>query len=213
MFYESNPWNLFLRLRRTFSRWLGSRDPRRLLSRPELYELISEIGFIRVSAIYNDFVFRPMPRSLIWLFRNLSILLENAPAVRTLAGSILVHCQKPPREVELPKVSLFEHESLRDAVSVVIPCHNEETNIQPLVTRLRDLFGEYVHEIILVDDNSTDGTRTLIERLAAQDGRIKPVFRLPQRRGAGHPGWLSSHHGAICAIHGLRFPAPPAGSP
>ena len=50
-------------------------------------------------------------------FRNLSILLENAPIVRTLAGSILVHAQKPPRTVTLPKVSLFEHEELRGAIS------------------------------------------------------------------------------------------------
>jgi SAM-dependent methyltransferase len=179
LFYESNPWNLFLKVRRALSRGLGARDPRQLLSRPELYELLSEIGFIRVSAIYNDFVFRPIPRSLMWLFRNLSILLENAPMLRTLAGSILVHSQKPPRAVELPKVSLFEHESLRGAVSVVIPCHNEEMNIEPLVMRLRDLFGEYLYEIIPVDDNSTDGTRAVIERLAAEDIKIKPVFRRP----------------------------------
>ncbi len=179
LFYESNPWNPFLKVRRAISHWLGTRDPRRLLSRPELYELLSEIGFIRVSAVYNDFVFRPIPRSLMWLFRNLSVLLENAPALRTLAGSILVTCQKPPRAVEFPKVSLFEHESLREAISVVIPCHNEEMNIEPLVTRLRELFGEYVHEIIPVDDTSTDDTRAVIERLAARDTKIKPVIRRP----------------------------------
>lgn len=177
LFYESNPWNPFLKVRRAFSRWLGAPDPRRLLSRPELYELISEVGFIRVSAVYNDFVFRPIPHSLMWLFRNLSILLENAPVVRTLAGSILVTCQKPPRAVESSKVSLFEHECLRDAISVVVPCRNEEMNVEPFVTRLTDLFGTYVHEIILVDDNSTDSTRAVIERLAAYDRKIKPVIR------------------------------------
>ena len=179
LFYESNPWNPFLKVRRAVTRWLSTRDPRRLLSRPELYELMSEIGFIRASAVYNDFVFRPIPHSLMWLFRNLSILLENAPAVRTLAGSILVTCQKPPRTVEGSQVSLFEHECLREAISVVIPCHNEEMNVEPLVTRLRELFGKYVHEIILVDDNSTDGTRTVIERLASHDSRINPVIRRP----------------------------------
>jgi SAM-dependent methyltransferase len=179
LFYESNPWNIFLKLRRAVSRFIGRKDPRSLLNRPELYELIAEIGFIRTSVVFNDFVYRPIPRPLMWIFRNLSILLENAPAIRTLSGSILVHSQKPPRVIEAPKVSLFEHESLRAAVSVVVPCHNEEMNIGPLVTRLRDLFGEYFHEIIPVDDNSTDGTRKVIERLAAEDPRIKPVFRQP----------------------------------
>jgi len=179
IFYESNPWNPILKLRRMFVSLIGKTDPRFLLSRAEIYELISEVGFIRVSAIFNDFVYRPIPRVLMWTFRNLSVVLENAPAVRNLAGSILIHCQKPPRCVPLPKVSLFQHESLRGAVSVVIPCHNEELNIESLVTRLEQLFGEYVHEIILVDDNSTDGSRAVIERLALNNPKIKPVFRCP----------------------------------
>jgi hypothetical protein len=179
LFYESNPWNLFLRLHRALGRCLGKRDARSLLARPELAELISEIGFIRVFTVYNDFVFRPLTRWMIWLLRNLSILLENAPGVRTLAGSILVHAQKPPRIAPRPTSSLFRHESLRGAVSAVVPCHNEAANIGPLVTRLRDLYGGYLREIVLVDDNSTDATRAVIEALAAEDRRIKPVFRAP----------------------------------
>lgn len=179
LFYESNPWNVVLKLRRSLSGFFGRRDPRSLLSRPQLYELMSEVGFIRVFSVYNDFVYPPLTRRLAWLFRNLSIVLENAPVVRTLAGSILVQAQKPPRFVERQMPSLFTHESLRRSVSVVIPCHNEEMNIGPLVTGLRDLYGEYIHEIILVDDNSTDSTAEVIGKLAEEDTRIKPVFRLP----------------------------------
>ncbi len=179
IFYESNPWNIVYKLRRSISQWFGKNDPRRLLSRPELYELISEVGFIKVFAIYNDFVYAPLTRPLVWLLRNLSILLENTPGIQTLAGAILIHAQKPPRVVERPKMSLFEHEQLRGAVSVVIPCHNEEMNIEPLITSLRSFFGEYIHEIIPVDDNSQDGTREVIRRLANEDPLIKPVFRSP----------------------------------
>jgi len=32
----------------------------------------------------------------IWFLRNLSIILENMPGLRTLAGSIVLHAQKPP---------------------------------------------------------------------------------------------------------------------
>ena len=179
VFYESNPWNPVHKLRGVLSQLVGKRDPRNLINRPRLYELLSEIGFIRVYAVYNDFVFAPLTRSLIWFLRNLSILLENAPFVRTMAGSILLHAQKPPRTKQSRKISLFSHEALRGAVSVVIPCHNEEMNVGPLVERILDLYGEYIHEVIPVDDSSTDRTREVMAALATKDARIKPFHRSP----------------------------------
>ena len=177
VFYESNPWNVVLKLRRALSYAFRRSDPRSLLSRRQLYELLSEVGFIRVFAVFNDFVFAPLSPRLIWLFRNLSIILENAPGIRTLAGSILVHAQKPPRVVERPTVSLAMHTELRRAISVVVPCYNEEMNVEPLVAGLRRLYGDYLHEIILVDDNSKDGTAAVIKSMAAADDRIRLVSR------------------------------------
>ncbi len=179
LFYESNPWNVVLRLRRLVSGWWGQKDPRQLISRPKLYELISELGFIRVFSIFNDFVYAPLNRPLIWVLRNLSILLENTPILQTLAGSILIHAQKPPRSVERPIPSLCEHPALHNAVSVVIPCHNEAMNIQPLIARLIALYGDYIYEIIPVDDNSRDQTGAMLKQLAADNPKIKPVFRTP----------------------------------
>src|SRR5205823_8717364 len=73
----------------------------------------------------------------------------------------------------------FTHKSLRQAVSFVIPCHNEEMNIRLLVDRILDLYGDYVHEIILVNDGSSDGTAAIIEEIAKQDVRVKPMHRNP----------------------------------
>jgi hypothetical protein len=179
VFYESNPSNPVHKLHRIFSRLTGKRDPRRLLSRNHLCALLSEIGFIRVNAVYNDFVFAPLTRRLIWLLRNLSILLENAPGVRTMAGSIFLHAQKPPQKKKAPKQPVFTSEALRGQVSFVVPCHNEEMNIRPLVNRILELYGDYVHEVILVNDGSTDGTATVIADLARQDKRVKFLHRSP----------------------------------
>jgi dolichol-phosphate mannosyltransferase len=179
VFYESNPWNPVHKVRGLLLKLLGKRDPRNLIDRSSLYELLSEIGFIRIYAVFNDFVYAPLTRSLVWLLRNFSILLENAPLVRTMAGSILLHGQKPPRMLEPPHISLFAHKSLRDAISVVIPCHNEEMNVGPLVERLLGYYGEYVHEIIPVNDGSTDRTAEIIAKLADKDKRVKPLHRLP----------------------------------
>ena len=179
LFYESNPWNPVLRLRRFFSRLLRRPDPRKLLSRETLYELLSEIGFVRIFSVFNDFVYPPLTRGLIWFLRPLSILLENLPFVRVFAGSILLHAQKPPRVIERAAPSLFEHESLRGTVSVVVPCRNEEMNVGPLVSQLLALFGEYIHEIIPVDDGSEDGTAAIMRGLAEKDSRIRPLYRTP----------------------------------
>jgi dolichol-phosphate mannosyltransferase len=179
LLYESNPWNLALKLRQLLPFQFGHKDPRHLLNRPKLYELISELGFIRIFAVFNDFVYAPLNRPLVWLLRNLSILLENTPLIQTLAGAILVHAQKPPRVAERPNDSLCEYEQLRHAVSVVIPCHNEEMNIRPLIARLKELYGEYIYEIIPVDDNSKDRTGAILRDLAQEDPTIRPVFRTP----------------------------------
>lgn len=179
VFYESNPWNPVHKLRGFFLKLVGKRDPRNLIDRPGLYELLSEIGFLRIYAVFNDFVFAPLTPSLIWLLRNVSILLENAPLLRSTAGSILVHAQKPPRLKSSAQTSLFAHEMLRGAISVVIPCRNEEMNIRPLVEQLLNYYGDYIHEIIPLDDGSTDRTATVLSELAATEPRVKPVYRGP----------------------------------
>lgn len=181
IFIGANPWNPMSAARRAGSDLFGRARAPPLLSRTQLYELLSEIGFIRVSARFTDFVYRPLaptPR-MAWVMRNASVLLENMPAIRSLAGRIVLHAQKPPRDISRRAISLCGHEILRQAVSFVIPCHNEEMNIPALVGGLRGHYGDYVHEIVLVNDNSRDGTAAVIDRLAAEDPCIVAVHRSP----------------------------------
>src|SRR5437773_935330 len=206
VFYESNPWNPVHKLRQVLSRAVGKRDPRHLLSRRQLCKLLSETDFIGVDAVYNDFVFAPLTRRLIWLLRNLSILLENAPGLRALAGSILLQAQKPPPRKDATKHPLFTHESLRGAVSFVIPCHNEEMNIRPLVDGILDLYEDCVHEIILVNDGSTDGTAEVMAKLAARDQRVKALHRsLPNGVGRAIAEGLSQAGGRYVLIMDCDF--------
>jgi len=179
LFYESNPWNFLRRFRQGIGQIFGRPDPRLLLNRPDMYELLSELGFIRIFAVFNDFVYAPLTPKGVWLLRNLSIIIENMPAFRTLAGSILVHAQKPPVPAHFPRVSLTIDNMFRRAVSIVVPCHNEEMNIGPLIWRLLSLYGDYIYEIILVNDNSSDQTGRVIDELATRDPRIKPIHRTP----------------------------------
>lgn len=63
-----------------------------------------------------------------------------------------------------------------EKISVVVPIHNEEENLQSLYGRLKAVLQklpDMTHEIILVDDGSTDRSLEVIKSLAASDGAVK----------------------------------------
>src|SRR5262245_53401523 len=55
-------------------------------------------------------------------------------------------------------------------LSVVVPCFNEEFNVEELARRVLGVFerGGFSGELVLVDDGSSDGTRAAIEALEAR---------------------------------------------
>ena len=60
-------------------------------------------------------------------------------------------------------------------VSVVMPAYNADKYIEAAVRSVQtQTFPDW--ELILVDDCSTDGTADRICALAAEDGRLRPVF-------------------------------------
>ncbi len=62
-------------------------------------------------------------------------------------------------------------------LSIVAPLHNEEENVQPLYEAIRDALEPLGRsfEVLLVNDGSTDRTPELLDRLAAEDARLRPV--------------------------------------
>lgn len=67
-------------------------------------------------------------------------------------------------------------------LSIVMPVYNEAATIERAVKGVRAL--EVSHEIICVDDASTDGTREILERLLA-DGLIDVFVKQEKNRGKG----------------------------
>ena len=63
-------------------------------------------------------------------------------------------------------------------LSVVIPCHDEEQVIGDCLDRLVDQI-DHIHEIVVVDNNSTDGTAEILESCA------DPRLRVLQAGGRG----------------------------
>lgn len=58
-------------------------------------------------------------------------------------------------------------------LSIVVPAYNEEATLHEIVTRL--LAVPVAGEIVIVDDCSSDGTREVADRMAAEQPRIKVV--------------------------------------
>jgi len=104
---------------------------------------------------------------LIFLFVILLITLSNARILRKLG--------------DYPMSSGFP------AISVLIPARNEENNVGLCVQSLLDQdYPDF--EVLVLDDNSTDGTWNVLSGLASENSRMQAI------KGKPLPdGWLGKH--------------------
>lgn len=64
-------------------------------------------------------------------------------------------------------------------VSVILPTYNEKDNIKELIETIRQVASPY--EIIVVDDDSPDGTWRLVEKLQEKYGNLRLLRRVGRR--------------------------------
>jgi dolichol-phosphate mannosyltransferase len=69
-----------------------------------------------------------------------------------------------------------------DRVAVIIPTYNERENIEAIIDRVRTSVP--AADVLVVDDNSPDGTGELADKLAVADSHIH-VLRRPGKSGLG----------------------------
>ena len=64
-------------------------------------------------------------------------------------------------------------------ISVLVPCFNEEENVVPIskaiISELKKL-KKYNYELVFIDNNSQDKTRSLLEKLCSENKNIKAIF-------------------------------------
>jgi len=101
------------------------------------------------------------------------------------------------RQSRVHKATSLEPEILQGCpavVSIILPVRNEIDHIEAC---LRALLGQTglgaASEIIVVDDDSTDGTAEQIAEIAAAEPRIRLI-----RSGSLPGGWMGKPHGCWC---------------
>lgn len=82
----------------------------------------------------------------------------------------------------------MESRTLR-LLSVVAPVFNEEQLIETFVERTRSALADYPFELVLVNDGSKDRTPEILDRIAAEDSRVRVIHL---SRNFGHQAALTA---------------------
>ena len=92
----------------------------------------------------------------------------------------------------------------KPTLSIVVPTYQESANIPILFERIKCALGGAAWELIVVDDNSPDGTSNVAFTLAAEDRRIRCLRRVNRSglAGAVIEGWMSSSADFVAVIDG-----------
>jgi dolichol-phosphate mannosyltransferase len=181
LFFEANHWNpqvLVKNAIRPIGRWTGDAPCQVGLRKFELMKRASHQGFTHAEIVPYDIVHPLTPHPLIRALQSVAIILEHAPVLREFCGTLYIWLVKPGVP-QRPPVNLAKHPQLFGAISVVVPCHNEEANVRRLIDALIGTYDRYIHEIILVDDNSTDGTAQQVLEAAIVEPRVRLLRRQP----------------------------------
>jgi dolichol-phosphate mannosyltransferase len=89
-------------------------------------------------------------------------------------------------------------------LSVIVPTYREAPNVPVLFERLRTALDGLPWEMIVVDDDSPDGTADVAYAIAARDPRLRCLRRIDRAglAGAVVEGWLASSADLVAVIDG-----------
>ena len=182
LFFEANYWNpqVFAKAQSVrVARWSRNAECQIALRKAAVGRALRRQGFTEAIVVPYDILHARTPSRLVPTVQSSAFVAEHLPGVRELCGQLFISGRLPGHAPPRRRPDLSRHAQFRDAVSVVVPCHNESMNVGPLVDALRESYDPYLKEIVLVDDNSIDDTGAVCAALAAQDARIRVVRRSP----------------------------------
>lgn len=101
-----------------------------------------------------------------------------------LPAKIMTAAISPASSTTLPESNLIENHlaSGEVEVSVIVPALNEAANLPELASRVASALAGRSYEIVIVDDDSRDGTQSACEKLAA-DYPLRLLIRKKPQHG------------------------------
>ncbi len=158
------------------------RNPRYFVPLINLGHLYVRIGEMEKARKVSDRLgtLDPTDREVLELRDKLG---ESVKAGEQTAGPLkteLVFSDQLIRIAPLRIMEQFGQRASADAIglSIVVPVFNEESNIPLLYNELREVLKtlKQDHEMIFIDDGSTDASRGVLEDIARADKRVKVIF-------------------------------------
>ncbi len=67
---------------------------------------------------------------------------------------------------------------MQNYISFILPTHNEEKNIIPIIQKILSFDSRYEIEIIVIDDNSKDKTEFLVRKFSRKNYKVRLISRL-----------------------------------
>ena len=89
-------------------------------------------------------------------------------------------------------------------LSLIVPCCNEQENVEPMFARIKEVFENDIPEIIFVDDGSSDGTLSCLKSLYTENQTVRLISftRNFGKEAAILAGLRAARGDLICIIDG-----------
>lgn len=107
------------------------------------------------------------------------------------------------QEIETLKTAISSFKEEKPDVSVVIPAWNEENNIYRTLSSLSQSRTKYKVEIVVINNNSTDGTQSVLDTLGVRN-YLQTVQGTPFARQMGLEKARGKYH--LCADSDTFYP-------
>ena len=87
-------------------------------------------------------------------------------------------------------------------LSVIVPTYNEAKNVAAMYSGLADTLRDMSWELIVVDDDSPDGTADVVRDLARQHDNVRCIQRIQERGLCSAVQWgVQAAHGDVCLLY------------